>query len=691
MLLLLALCAPKAASVSIQSVTIDDKGTPSTSDDKIVIAITTDFGTANYGYIRVYNSFNLNGSAAVINIPLDPTHPGNVGPVPSSFQIDRFDGSSKDRIYSAFTVGFNINPVTVPFSSPPQFVTVFNLAGRDETPFTPKWTKKGHADDAALPIDTNGFGSQYTMMNLDLASLVKTGVPASHVNEYELMSYEGTDYYFSKCYLLGWKVNPDGSCATGVWDSSYFAERFIDSYYNDGIAVFIYLLMYPNRSLDGPGDALKHPNYSGSTMVNGIRSFGLSAFNTSDPAGSRKFRAAVEFLANRFKGKVFGYGVGQEINLHYYWYNRGVLRNSSGVSLDGPSRKAEALDTLLSEYSRTLRVANTAVQKYSKNAKVYTSLTTYWANYWDGAAPPNAWSQFAPSKDFIDVLNSKIKASGDINWGLLYKTFARYGVAGGAPLGGPWNDDVDYKGSYWFWLNNNTAWKACNYNFTGSCDHSSDVSSQPRWVATGDYNTSPFITAKNFKILPDYFKTSALLFKGAPRSIFLGDIGFPSCLYWDNETRCASPGEDPLFDVREDYMAAAVAYLYYKIANLEGIEAWTYYRRIDFGTNVAGVDKLGLGFLDNPPQKTPDLTKFLFNKRKAWDLYAHANRVDWRKYFDKVLYVFSDTQHPTLQLPAYARQDLTSWDAVLEGHPSTGMHFINNALVPTILMPLLLP
>jgi hypothetical protein len=703
--IILALGAAHAASVSITSVTVDDMGTPSTSDDKIILNISTDITQSQAVKIRIYNPYNLATTSDTLSYWTDAAQPGHYAIPPASVSIPRFDGSNRDRIYSAYTVGLNqIFPPAYTYSSQPQFVTTFNLkysttfglADRDETPFTPKWTKKGHSDDAILPVDTTDFGSQYTLINLDYAELVRTVAPPSHASEYDYVNYEGTGYYFSQCYLSGHKPNPDGSCDGNSWNgTASLLESSINSYANDGVAVFLYLLMYPSHSLDGNADVLKHPKYTDSaTVINGIHSEGISAFNTSDAASSRKFRAVTEYLANRYKGKVAGYIVGQEINLHFHWYNRGILKNSSGVALDDDAHKAEALDTLLSEYSRTLRIANTAVQKYSKNAKVYTSLTTYWKNYYDDFAPPNKWSQFAPPKDFIDVLNTKIKANGDINWNLIYKTFARFSADNlRQPLGGPWNDDVDYHGSYNLYINNYAAWKACDFKWTGSCDHSSDVSANPRWVATSDYNTSPFITARNIKILPDFFKTPALLYKGSPRGIIMGDIGFPSCLQdtvpLGKYYRCYDPSEDPLYYVREDYMAAAVAYLYYKIANLDGIEGWTYYRRTDRGDAYDGVDHLGLGFIDKNAYRNPD-GSFIVTKRKAWDLYAHANRVDWRKYFDKVLYVFSDTQHPSLQDPAYARTDLTSWDAVLEGQSSTGTHFIKNALTPTIQSPMLL-
>ena len=97
---------------------------------------------------------------------------------------------------------------------------------------------------------------------------------------------------------------------------------------------------------------------------------GIGAFNSATPDGRRAFGAAVSFLTSRYgrqpfnHGRVVGYIIGNEVNSHWFWYNRGEVNAES----------------LIADYGLMLRVASEAVASQSTMARVYTSLDHYWAH-----------------------------------------------------------------------------------------------------------------------------------------------------------------------------------------------------------------------------------------------------------------------------------------------------------------------
>ena len=94
----------------------------------------------------------------------------------------------------------------------------------------------------------------------------------------------------------------------------------------------------------------------------------LGAFNCETEEGRRWFVATMEFLAERWSrpdrkfGRAVGFIIGNEVNSHWWWSNRGKV----------------AFDEFASDYLRTVRLAVGAVRRQSSCARVYISLDHHW-------------------------------------------------------------------------------------------------------------------------------------------------------------------------------------------------------------------------------------------------------------------------------------------------------------------------
>ena len=118
-----------------------------------------------------------------------------------------------------------------------------------------------------------------------------------------------------------------------------------------GVVVTLILLDY--KSDDPALDAIMlHPKFSPAAPHR------LSAFNTSTADGLRHFKACLEFLAERYArpdrscGRAVNFIIGNEVNSHWEWYNMGRA----------------PMETVAEGYLRTVRVAHTAVRKFSATA-----------------------------------------------------------------------------------------------------------------------------------------------------------------------------------------------------------------------------------------------------------------------------------------------------------------------------------
>ena len=196
-----------------------------------------------------------------------------------------------------------------------------------------------------------------------------------------------------------------------------------------------------------------------------LAKFLLTAFNTVTPDGLRHFKAAIEFLADRYSGtnpahgRVWGYIVGNEVNAHSEWYNL------------GPATRAE----VATDYLRTVRVTHTAVRKASAHARVYLSLTHYWDRVMRSGP-----LRSCEGRGLIDDFNQLAKTSGNFDWHLAHH---------------PYPENL-FEPRTW-------------------------LDKQP--TARDD---TPKITFKNLEVLDAYFRRPELLHHGQPRRIILSEQGF---------------------------------------------------------------------------------------------------------------------------------------------------------------------
>ena len=116
----------------------------------------------------------------------------------------------------------------------------------------------------------------------------------------------------------------------------------------------------------------------------------------------------MEFLADWFSrennehGRVAGYIIGNEVNVHWQWHNVGRMPRNAAVA----------------DYVRQMRLANSAVRKSSATARVYMSLTHFWT------IDPDAdhWRSM-PGKYYIEEFARQARAGGDFDWHLAHHPY----------------------------------------------------------------------------------------------------------------------------------------------------------------------------------------------------------------------------------------------------------------------------
>jgi len=209
-----------------------------------------------------------------------------------------------------------------------------------------------------------------------------------------------------------------------------------------------------------PGNPLIHPRSNLKEAPNH-----LGGFNLSSTEGYRYYRAAVEYLANRYSrpkadyGRVSGYIIGNELQAHWWWYNVGEA----------------AAESVIEDYARALRVAHYAVRKAHPELRVYVSMD----HHWTAAMSPNE-SRFIPGKKLLDGLNDRIRQEGNFEWHVAFHPY-------------PEN------------LFNPRTWE----------DKEPTLSFE-----------TPKITFKNLEVLPAYLEQEKFLFEGRSRRIILSEQGF---------------------------------------------------------------------------------------------------------------------------------------------------------------------
>lgn len=129
----------------------------------------------------------------------------------------------------------------------------------------------------------------------------------------------------------------------------------------------------------------------------------LGGFNTATEEGRLWLRAAVEFVADRYRNQVVGYILGNEVNSHWFWYNLGRI----------------TLEEFTDEYLRAARLVHAAIRRQSSWARLYLSLEHHWGIRYPGGDDHQAF----PGRAFLDLFARRAKEGGDFDWHLAFHPY----------------------------------------------------------------------------------------------------------------------------------------------------------------------------------------------------------------------------------------------------------------------------
>ncbi len=183
-------------------------------------------------------------------------------------------------------------------------------------------------------------------------------------------------------------------------------------------------------------------------------------------------------------------------------------------------------------------------------------------HHWGIHYPPGAPDQACPGRELLETFARLAREHGDFDWHVAYHPYPEN-------LGDPR-----------FWR---------------------DKSALP----TDD---SPRITFKNLEVLPRFLARPELLYRGQSRRIILSEQGF----------HCPDRPDG------ERDQAAAFAYAWWKVARLEGIDAFILHRHVDHAH-----EGLNLGLWTHQPDTifTPD------RHRQMYEVFRFADTPEWERAF----------------------------------------------------------
>jgi hypothetical protein len=196
----------------------------------------------------------------------------------------------------------------------------------------------------------------------------------------------------------------------------------------------------------------------------------------------------------------------------------------------------KTLQEFLDSYERALRLTYLAARTAYSEPRVYVSLTHSWRLPSGHTDQP---LRYYPGKHVLDELNRLTKAHGDYPWHIAHHTYPE-----------KLKDPA-------FWLDT---------------------------TATDDVATTPRITPRNIELLDAYVQQPELAYRGSPRRIILSEQG------------CHAADDS---DQAQRLQAACFAYAYYKVAFLDGIDAFILHRHVDHPTE----EGLRVGLWNHDPSR----------------------------------------------------------------------------------------
>jgi hypothetical protein len=450
----------------------------------------------------------------------------------TTLAIPRFD-NGRDRIYSGFVVAQNNQPLGAV-----RFVEDWRGVSKHVEDYPVAKSKKGL--QVQMVDDAIALGVKHACLNLNIGGIaVLSPAPGDLA-----WNMDGRVFHFSRHAVEA-------------------TDRTVKQLSDAGVLVNLILLNYEGRDA-ALYKVLLHPRYDKACPEH------LSAFNTADAEGLAWFKAAIEFLTDRYStpgyphGRVAGYIVGNEVNSHWVWSNMGH------VSMEDFAR----------DYARTIRVCFTAVRKFSSSARIYLSLEHHWNIHYAALGENQSFA----ARPFLATFNSIAKSGGNFDWGLAFHPYPENLFDCRT-----WNDKT----------------------------------------AT-DQDDTPRITFKNIEMLPRFFRQPEMRLAsqqaaplsspkavelkpspGLPRHIILSEQGFHS-----------KPTPES-----EQQQAAAYCYAWCKIRHLDGIDAFILHRHVDHGAE--GGLNLGL-WRRNPASASPSEP---LSRKPIYEVFKLADTTNWEAAF----------------------------------------------------------
>lgn len=347
--------------------------------------------------------------------------------------VPRFAGA-RDRYYSKYlAVARTENDAQT--VGVPHYVDDVRFGAKNDYPFPQIADKKGL--QVEMTDDAEQLGVRHGAINVAFNQLMIT----KEINPSNTITFpvDGKSFYFDRGYV----ESLDGQ---------------IKALSDNGALVDLILILYRDANPNSAFSQLVHPDAA-------IGKGTVYAFNTKTAAGLGYFKAAMEFLTQRYTradqryGRALGYIVGNEIDSAYVWQNMGD----------------QSVEAFLEYYSRALRVAWQAARLAYSNPRVYVSLDHQWTAAYDPSHPLESY----PGRKVVDGLAALSRHEGDFPWDVAYHPY-------------PQN------------LFNPAFWQDSQ--------------------ATTGFDT-PLITFKNIEVLPAYLRQPALTYQGRQRRIILSEQG----------------------------------------------------------------------------------------------------------------------------------------------------------------------
>ncbi len=263
----------------------------------------------------------------------------------------------------------------------------------DDDPFVLVCGKKGL--QVQMADDARSLGVKHAALNINLTDLIVPPEDNESNSDHLVHSYSDQTFRFRRAVVER-------------------HDQQIRELSDHGMLVYLILLAY-QHSDERVNQLMIHPKYDRAAPNR------LGALNVATAEGRQWLKAVVQMMSDRWSGKpsdgprVAGYIVGNEVNSHWYWSNRGRV----------------SLEEFADEYEQAVRLVHQSVRQASSWARVYLSLEHHWNIRYPAADELQAFA----GRPFMERFAQLARERGDFDWHLAFHPYPE-------DLGNPrfWND-----------------------------------------------------------------------------------------------------------------------------------------------------------------------------------------------------------------------------------------------------------